>query len=122
MTIADYRRPGLTLPGRCEDWADSAEFIRETLDRVGGKWMMSVLATMVDGPVRYSDFRLRIPNLSQRMLTRTLKMLLRDGLVSRTSRPDVPPRVEYDLTAMGTGLLEALRPLSEWATMHQRNV
>ena len=70
----------------------------DVLNRVGDKWSVMVVAQLRQGPVRFNEIRRRIGGISQRMLTRTLRNLERDGLVTRTLYPEIPPRVEYELT------------------------
>ena len=78
--------------------AEHADFIREVLDRVGDKWALLVIATLQNRAWRYSELRNAVPGISQRMLAVTLRQLVQDGLATRTSYPEVPPRVEYALT------------------------
>ena len=80
--------------------------ISEVLERVGDKWSVLVVVTLGDGSKRFSELRRQIASISQRMLTLTLRGLERDGLVSRTVFPTIPPRVDYELTALGRSLLE----------------
>ncbi len=75
--------------------------VREVLNRVGDKWSVLVVALLGDGKKRFSELRRTIEGISQRMLTLTLKGLERDGLVTRTMFPTIPPRVEYELTKLG---------------------
>src|SRR5688572_28173144 len=83
-------------PGPCAGWpAESIDIIRDVLDQVGDKWSVLAIATLQTGPLRYSDLHRAISGISQRMLTRTLGQLRRDGLVTRTAYAEVPPRVEY---------------------------
>ncbi|WTL50595.1 helix-turn-helix transcriptional regulator [Streptomyces sp. NBC_01497] len=110
-------------PGPCARWADSdADFIREILDLVGDKWSVLIIGTLSDGPVRYSDLAYAIPGISQRMLTLTLKQLRRSGLVDRTAYAEVPPRVEYSLTALGTSLLSTVLELAAWSADRQAEI
>ncbi|MFD3453837.1 winged helix-turn-helix transcriptional regulator [Streptomyces sp. NPDC058691] len=103
-------------PGPCAHWGDKdADFIREVLDLVGDKWSVLIIGTLSDGPVRYSDLAHAIPGISQRMLTLTLKQLQRSGLVDRTAYAEVPPRVEYSLTGLGTSLLSTVLELAAWS-------
>jgi DNA-binding HxlR family transcriptional regulator len=91
----------------------------EMLVRVGDKWsvpMIHVLGT--EGTLRFSELLRRIPRISQRMLTVTLRGLERDGLVRRTMYPEVPPRVEYALTPLGATLREIVRSLIDWSGAH----
>ena len=96
--------------------------IREILDRVGDKWSMLVLNILGGGPQRFSALRRAIEGISQRMLTRTLRLLERDGLVQRTVYPTVPPQVEDALTPLGCTLQEPVRALAVWAGAHQAEV
>src|SRR5438309_328489 len=81
--------------------ADHMAFVRQVLDRVGDKWSMLIVANLQDGPLRYTDLQRRIPGISQRMLTHTLRQLQQDGLITRTAYAEVPPRVEYALEPLG---------------------
>ncbi|MFF0766865.1 winged helix-turn-helix transcriptional regulator [Streptomyces sp. NPDC093675] len=120
---ADVLRNVQRLPGPCAQW-DSAQtnFIREILDLVGDKWSVLIVGTLAEGPVRYSDLADAIPGISQRMLTLTLKHLQRSGLVNRTAYPEVPPRVEYSLTNLGTSLLSTVLALAAWSAGHYREI
>jgi DNA-binding HxlR family transcriptional regulator len=90
--------------------------LREVLDRIGDKWSVLVISVLGDGRQRFSDLQRRIEGgISQRMLTRTLRSLERDGLVVRTAHPEVPPRVEYELTPLGRTLLGPVNVLEDWA-------
>ena len=101
---------------------DGGRAIRGILDRIGDKWTVLVVATL-DGPaLRFSELRARIPGISQRMLTRTVRNLERDGLVSRTVYAEVPPRVEYELTATGRTLIDPAVALAEWAVDHNPEI
>jgi len=105
------------LPGPCQRWDErDADFIREILDLAGDKWSLLVIGALAGGDARYSDLDTKIPAISRRMLTLTLKNLQRSGLVDRTSYPQVPPRVEYSLTSLGASLLSAIEPLAAWST------
>ena len=88
---------------------------REVLSRVGDKWSVFVIALLGDGPKRFSEIKRTIEGISQRMLTLTLRGLERDGLIERTVFPEIPPRVEYELTRLGQTLLDPIRQLAEWA-------
>jgi DNA-binding HxlR family transcriptional regulator len=93
--------------------------VREVLNRVGDKWSVQVVGTLGQGPRRFSELKRGIEGVSQRMLTLTLKGLERDGLVTRTVTPTIPPRVDYQLTRLGTTLLVPVGALFEWATTHR---
>ena len=94
---------------------ESCLAVRDVLDRVGDKWSVLVVSLLKDGPKRFSELKRSIDGISQRMLTRTVKALDRDGLVTRKVYPTVPPRVEYTLTDRGRTLLEPIMSLGEWA-------
>jgi len=89
--------------------------VRDVLNRVGDKWSVLVVALLRDGPLRFSELRRSVEAISQRMLTLTLRGLERDGLVTRTVTPTTPPRVDYELTALGSTLLAPITALAEWA-------
>jgi DNA-binding HxlR family transcriptional regulator len=91
---------------------------REILDRVGDKWTLYVVSLLGSGTHRFSELQRAIDGITPRMLTVTVRNLERDGLVTRTVYPVVPPRVDYELTTIGQTLLEAVTPLVEWAGTH----
>lgn len=94
---------------------------RQLLDRIGTKWTsltVKVLAESTPGEVRFAELRRRIPGISQKMLSATLQSLVRDGLVARRVEPTVPPRVHYQLTALGLSLDGPLDALRTWAEEH----
>lgn len=111
-----------TIAGPCTAWPEDSAFIREVLDRIGDKWTVLVVSTLGAGPLRYSDLQASVPGISQRMLTVTLKELERDGLVTRTAYPEVPPRVVYELTDLGRSLLAAVMSLAGWAADHHGTI
>lgn len=103
-------------------WFPRGEFncpVREVLDRIGDKWSLLVIARLGDGTQRFGDLLRTVDGVSQRMLTRTLRSLERDGLVTRTDYHEVPPKVEYELTPLGRTLRDPVEALSEWASQHR---
>jgi DNA-binding HxlR family transcriptional regulator len=94
---------------------ESCKPVSEILGRIGDKWSMLVVVTLTDGSRRFSEIRRAIPGVSQRMLTLTLRGLERDGLVSRKVTPTIPPRVDYELTALGRSLQGPVFALGQWA-------
>jgi DNA-binding HxlR family transcriptional regulator len=96
--------------------------VREILDRIGDKWSVLVVALLGDGRKRFSELRRSIEGVSQRMLTLTLRGLERDGLVTRTVYPTVPPRVEYELTPLGRTLLDPINALEAWAKEYRQAI
>ncbi|MCD5349317.1 winged helix-turn-helix transcriptional regulator [Kineosporia mesophila] len=102
----------------CRIRGDGGRTLRAVLDRIANKWTLLVVATIDHGRLRFTDLHQQIPGISQRMLTLTLRNLERDGLVSRTVYAEVPPRVEYELTATGRSLITPALALAEWAVDH----
>jgi DNA-binding HxlR family transcriptional regulator len=90
----------------------------EVLGRVGDKWSLQVIFSLGEGTKRFTDLKRGIAGISQRMLTVTLRGLERDGLITRTMYPVMPPRVDYTLTAMGRTLQEAAATLIGWVHEH----
>jgi DNA-binding HxlR family transcriptional regulator len=103
------------LPGDCRA-------ISDILARVGDKWSVLVVTRLGDKPLRFNELRRSIGGISQRMLTLTLRGLERDGLVTRTAFPTIPPRVDYALTPLGRDLLMPVSALGEWATRNQTKI
>ena len=89
--------------------------VSEVLQRIGDKWTVLVVSTLGGGPKRFNELRKALGSISQRMLTLTLRGLERDGLVTRTVFPTIPPRVDYELTRLGRSLLEPVSELGVWA-------
>ncbi|QNM81970.1 helix-turn-helix transcriptional regulator [Sphingomonas sabuli] len=85
------------------------------LQRIGDKWSVLVVETLGGGSLRFNELRRAIPSVSQRMLTLTLRNLERDGLVSRTVTPSIPPRVDYELTELGQSLTKPICGLVQWS-------
>ncbi|WP_024875596.1 winged helix-turn-helix transcriptional regulator [Saccharomonospora piscinae] len=92
--------------------------VTDTLRRIGDKWSVLVLVLLGRRRYRFNDLHRSIDGISQRMLTRTLRVLEEDGLVVREVFPTVPPGVEYGLTPLGRGLLDPLSALADWAVEH----
>lgn len=91
---------------------------RVVLDRIGDKWTVLVIGSLVDGPLRFSALRARIGGVAPKVLTQTLRAMERDGLLTRTVHAQVPPRVDYELTPLGTSLTGPIATLTEWAETH----
>ena len=105
--------PGtLHVPEECRQ-------VSEVLQRIGDKWTVLVVGELGGGPKRFNEIRRSLGSISQRMLTLTLRGLERDGLVTRTVFPTVPPRVDYELTKLGHSLLEPVNGLGRWARQNQ---
>lgn len=97
--------------------------IRDVLSRFGDKWSMLVLTTLhTNGTMRFNDIHKTIQDISQRMLTVTLRTLEADGLVQRRVYAEVPPRVEYCLTEVGRSLIPHVEALVGWALEHMEEI
>ena len=96
--------------------------ISEVLARVGDKWTVLVVNLMGSGPKRFSEIKREVGGISQRMLTLTLRALERDGLVTRTVTPSIPPRVDYELTDLGRSLLAPVQALGAWALSNREHM
>lgn len=117
MGAAELRaeEPKSAYEGSCKGNESHGKAIREVLDRIGDKWSLLVIGTLMDGRLRFTELQHHIPGISQRMLTLTLRQLERDGLIERTVHAEVPPRVEYELTSVGRTLIEPSLALASWA-------
>ena len=109
-TLADVT-PNPHLPGACQD-------VSTILSRIGDKWTVLVVMMLADGPRRFNELKRSIGGVSQRMLTLTLRGLERDGMVTRTIYPTIPPKVEYQLTDLGHSLRVPVDALGNWAFEH----
>jgi DNA-binding HxlR family transcriptional regulator len=89
--------------------------VSDILQRIGDKWTVLVVGKLGAGPMRFNELRSAVGGISQKMLTTTLRGLERDGFVTRTVFPTIPPRVDYELTDLGAELLEPVHALGEWA-------
>ena len=96
--------------------------VTEILSRVGDKWSVQVVVQLGEGSKRFNELRRAVDGISQRMLTLTLRGLERDGLVTRTIYPTIPPRVDYQLTELGCSLLKTVRGLGEWAIQNRDEI
>jgi DNA-binding HxlR family transcriptional regulator len=92
------------------------------LARIGDKWSVLVVTRLGARPMRFNEIKREIAGISQRMLTLTVRGLERDGLVTRTVFPTIPPRVDYALTPLGRSLLEPVSALGDWAIRHQGKI
>ena len=107
--------------GNIRDTGD-CRAISGVLARIGDKWSVLIVSRLGARPMRFNELKRDIEGISQKMLSMKLRALERDGLVSRTFFPVIPPRVEYELTTLGQQLLEPLAGLAEFALMHQFQV
>jgi DNA-binding HxlR family transcriptional regulator len=98
--------------------SEDCQALRSILGLVGDKWTVLIVVLLGDGPKRFNEIKRLVSGISQRMLTFTLRGLERDGLVKRTVFPTNPPRVDYELTKLGSTLWQAVEPLGAWAQVH----
>jgi len=91
-----------------------------TLKVIGGKWKPVILWHLRDQAMRFNQLHRQIEGITQKMLTQQLREMEADGLVSRTIYPEIPPRVEYAMTAHGNSLRPLLQAMSEWGSQHQK--
>lgn len=103
------------LPGDCKD-------VSSVLGRVGDKWSVLIIMALGDSTRRFNEIKRMVGGISQRMLTLTLRGLERDGLVTRTIYPTIPPRVDYELTSLGRSLREPVNNLGQWAFTHLHEI
>jgi DNA-binding HxlR family transcriptional regulator len=96
--------------------------VSDTLARIGDKWSVLVVVYLGGGPLRFGELRRRIDGISQKMLTVTVRGLERDGYLTRTVTPSIPPRVDYELTDLGRELLEPIRALEAFARRNQPKI
>jgi DNA-binding HxlR family transcriptional regulator len=97
--------------------------VRDIIGKVADKWTMLILETLEEhGTLRFSDVGRKVGDISQKMLTKTLRQMEADGLVSRTVHPVIPPHVDYSLTPMGQSLSAAFCGVWEWAALHHSEI
>ena len=94
----------------------------EILGRISGRWSLFIIMALLRGPMRFSELRRQVEGISQKMLTQTLRELEEDGIVHRTVTPIIPPRVDYELTAMGRELQGPLAAISDWTERNNAQV
>lgn len=120
-----------TSPGSCDVTGTTDAFqwdtredceVRQILDRVADKWSLMVISLLGHRTLRFTELKREIDGVSQRMLTVTLRHLERDGLIQRTVHPVVPPRVDYELTDLGCGLIETIQSLVRWTESNQEAI
>lgn len=114
------REAARKLNESCRSWREQFPDLtscpaRDVMDYIGAKWSTLVLITLAQRSRRFGELKREIPEISQRVLTQTLRDLEQDGLISRTVFPTKPPSVEYSLTKLGTSLLIPLWELVSWA-------
>lgn len=108
--------------GACDAPDQVGKMLRQVLDRIGDKWSVLIIGMLRDKPLRFSELQRRVGGISQRMLTLSLRQLERDGLVTRTVFAEVPVRVVYALTPLGTTLIPHVLGLVAWASEHNEEI
>ena len=121
MTEKNPQEGTIGIPGTLHVPED-CRAVSEVLSRVGDKWTILVVGELGQGPKRFNEIRRALGSISQRMLTLTLRGLERDGLVTRTVFPTVPPRVDYELTKLGRSLLEPVSGIGLWARQNREHI
>ncbi len=106
---------GAALPADPSEIRRGCNGVNDVLTRIGDKWSVLIVMMLAAGPRRFSELKRMVDGISQRMLTHTLRGLERDGLVTRTVTPTIPPRVDYALTELGRSLRGPVEAMGQWA-------
>lgn len=122
MSLSKALQGGTFLEQGYTHVTEACRIVAPILARVGDKWSILIVRLLGNGPRRFNDIKRTVDGISQRMLTLTLRGLERDGLVSRTVFPTVPPRVEYELTDLGRSLWEPVAALGQWAALNAEEI
>jgi DNA-binding HxlR family transcriptional regulator len=119
-----FQRVAARMPGAPDSLCDGEThgMVKEMLALVSDRWTLSVIAALNEGPQRFSAIQALVDGVSHRMLSKTLRCLLRDGMVTRTAYAEVPPRVEYELTPLGLKLVAFVSGLVDWTQSHGPDV
>jgi len=104
------------------DWDAGNCPVRDVIDRISGKWSTLLMEALAKRPYRFGELRRLVPDISQRMLTQTLRDLQRDGYIDRQVFPTKPPSVEYSMTPLGRSLFEPLSKVLQWASDNHGSV
>ena len=108
--------------GLDSEFPEECRAVGAVLSLVGDKWGVMIIVTLASGRMRFTEIKRAVGGISQRMLTLTLRGLERDGLVTRTQYERIPPRVDYELTALGCSLRQIVEPLDAWARAHMNDM
>ncbi len=117
--MAEPLKPGAML---CICTEDDPAVFRSVLDRVGDKWTLIIIGLLEERTMRFTELLTAIPGISRRMLTLTLRSLERDGLITRTIYAEIPPRVEYRVTDLGSALSGPVLVLAQWVAAHKNRI
>jgi DNA-binding HxlR family transcriptional regulator len=120
--VLEHTEVTVTDRPRLNHASSECRAVNTVLARVGDKWSVLIVALLGDGPKRFNEIKRMVGGISQRMLTLTLRGLERDGLVTRTVFPTVPPRVDYELTDLGHSLWKPVEALGSWARENQDQI
>jgi DNA-binding HxlR family transcriptional regulator len=112
----------VTQGKQSEDRSEDCRTVSDILARIGDKWSVLVVAYLGEGPLRFGELQRRIGSISHKMLTVTVRGLERDGYLTRTVTPSIPPRVDYELTELGRELLEPIRGIEAFARRNQGRI
>lgn len=112
----------LDTPATFADCKEEMTPVSDVLQQIGSKWTVYVIGKLTQGPQRFSELKRSIDGISQKVLTTTLRELERDGFVTRTVTPSIPPRVDYELTEMGRELREPMHAIGMWARANRHRV
>ena len=96
--------------------------VATTVQLIGSKWKLLILRDLLTGTKRYNELRRSLPDISQKVLTSSLKSMTEDGLVIRTAYPEVPPRVEYSLSPLGESMRPVISVMEEWGTEYKKSI
>lgn len=114
-------KPAASLAGFGAIPTDVCQSVGDVLGRIGDKWSILAIAMLSGGSMRFTELKRSLGSISQKVLTSTLRGLERDGYISRTVTPSIPPRVDYELTELGHDVLVPVSALAQWAlSQHQR--
>lgn len=95
--------------------------VATTVQLIGSKWKLLILRDLLSGTKRYNELKKSLPEISQKVLTSSLKSMVEDGLVIRTAYPEVPPRVEYHLSSVGESMRPVMEILAQWGMEYKKN-
>ncbi|GAB3590271.1 putative HTH-type transcriptional regulator YtcD [Corynebacterium faecale] len=113
---------GANDPGLSWDPFNKSCLSRDLFDTIGDKWAMLILLSIEDGPLRNGEIKDRVEGISPKVLTQRLSVLVEDGLVTRTSHHQIPPRVDYELTELGESVVEPVKGVYAWTVAHMDKV
>lgn len=96
--------------------------VATTVQLIGSKWKLLILRDLLTGTKRYNELKRSLPDISQKVLTASLKSMVEDGIVIRTAYPEVPPRVEYSLSELGESMRPMINVMEKWGTEYKKNL